>query len=241
MTNEKIDAYCKEIRKLEGKFYGVEYTHVVRDKNNAADELSKLGSSRAKVPHGIFMQDLVKPSIKEEEDHVVEKPSDQQLVATVPPPIITEPFPTTPAMPSTPDNSDWRVPFIKYLQNGTGYTDRTENERLMRRSKQYILVDGILMCKNAKEEVLMKCITQEAGIELLNEIHGGTCSNHAATRTLVGKAFRASFFLPSVVADAEKLVHHCDGCQFFAKRIHIPAHEIQTIPSSCPLHAGDWI
>jgi ribonuclease HI len=76
MTNEEMDAYCKEIRKLKGKFYGIEYTHVVRDKNQAADELSKLGSSRAKVPHGVFVQDLVKPSIKEEEDRVV----DQQLV-----------------------------------------------------------------------------------------------------------------------------------------------------------------
>jgi ribonuclease HI len=43
--SEKMDAYCKEIRKLEGKFYGIEYTYVVRDKNQAADELSKLGSS----------------------------------------------------------------------------------------------------------------------------------------------------------------------------------------------------
>jgi hypothetical protein len=68
MTSEKIDAYCKEFRKLEDKFYGIEYTHVVRDKNQAADDLSKLGSSRAQVPHGMFVQDLVKPSIKEEVD-----------------------------------------------------------------------------------------------------------------------------------------------------------------------------
>jgi ribonuclease HI len=47
MTSEEMDAYCKEIRKLEGKFYGIEYTHVVQDKNQAADELSKLGSSQA--------------------------------------------------------------------------------------------------------------------------------------------------------------------------------------------------
>jgi ribonuclease HI len=32
-TSEKMDTYCKEIRKLEGKFYGIEYSHVVRDKN----------------------------------------------------------------------------------------------------------------------------------------------------------------------------------------------------------------
>jgi hypothetical protein len=36
------------------------------------------------------------------------------------------------------------------------------------------------------------------------------------------------------VADAEKLVHRYDGCQFFARHIHIPAHEIQTIPASWP-------
>jgi hypothetical protein len=68
------------------------------------------------------------------------------------------------------------------------------------------------MCKNMKEEVLMKCITQEAGIELLEEIHSGTYSNHVASQTLVGKAFRAGFYWPSVVANAEKLVHHCNGC-----------------------------
>jgi len=36
------------------------------------------------------------------------------------------------------------------------------------------------------------------------------------------------------VTDAEKLVQHYEGCQFFAKRTHVPAHEIQTIPSSWP-------
>jgi hypothetical protein len=100
---------------LEGKFYDIEYTHVVWDKDKAVDELSKLGSSRAKVPHGMFVQDLINLSIKKAEDHVVEKPPDQQLVAMVPPPITTEPSPTTHTLPSTTDNSDWMVPFIKYL------------------------------------------------------------------------------------------------------------------------------
>jgi hypothetical protein len=36
------------------------------------------------------------------------------------------------------------------------------------------------------------------------------------------------------VADTKKLVRHCEGSQFFAKRTHVPAHEIQTIPTSCP-------
>jgi ribonuclease HI len=189
MTSEKMDAYCKEIRQLEGKFYDIEYTHVVRDKNQAADELSQLGSSRAQVPHGVFIQDLIKLSIKEEANQVVEKPLDQPLVATVPPPSITKSSLTTSTVPPTTNIEDWRVPFIKFFQDGTGYTDRIENEWLMRRSKQYVMVDGVLMRKNTKEEVLMKCITREVGIQLLHEIHSGTCGNHAASRTLVGKAF----------------------------------------------------
>ena len=89
-----MDAYCKSIRKLEGRFYGIEYIHVVRDKNQAADALSKLGSSRAKIPHGVFVQDLLTPSI-DDEDSKVDKAPDKQLVAMVPAPSTTEPPPTT--------------------------------------------------------------------------------------------------------------------------------------------------
>ena len=32
-SSEKMDAYYAKIRKLEGKFYGIEYHHVVRDQN----------------------------------------------------------------------------------------------------------------------------------------------------------------------------------------------------------------
>jgi ribonuclease HI len=85
MTTRRWMLIAKEIRKLEGKFYDIEYTHVVWVKNQAANKLSKLGSSRAQVPHGVFVQDLVTPTIKEEADLVVEKPPDQPLVATVPP------------------------------------------------------------------------------------------------------------------------------------------------------------
>ena len=126
------------------------------------------------------------------------------------------------------------MPFIEYLIDGTGLQDRTENESLIHRSRNYALVDGRLMHKNANIEVLLKCITQVEGTKLLEEIHAASCSNHVASQTLVGKAFRATFYWPSAVADAEKLVRRCEGCQFFAKRTHIPTHEIQTIPSSWP-------
>jgi len=92
------------------------------------------------------------------------------------------------ATPTT-TGRDWHTPFIRYISDGLGYQDKTENERLIRRSKNYILVDGKLMRKNASFEVLLKCISQDDGIKLLDDIHAGSCGNHTASRTLVGKAF----------------------------------------------------
>jgi hypothetical protein len=60
-----MDAYCLEVRKLKNKFYGLEFHHIIRDNNVAADVLSKLGSTRAQVPAGVFVHELHTPSIPE--------------------------------------------------------------------------------------------------------------------------------------------------------------------------------
>ncbi|XP_039841626.1 uncharacterized protein Mb2253c-like [Panicum virgatum] len=67
-TQENMDAYCKEIHKLEAHFYGQEFHHVLRDYNVAADVLSKLDSKRALVPAGVFVQALNSSTIKIEEE-----------------------------------------------------------------------------------------------------------------------------------------------------------------------------
>jgi ribonuclease HI len=64
-NKENMDAYYLEVRKLENKFYGLEFHHVVRDNNVAVDVLSKLGSTRAQVPAGVFIHELHAPSIPE--------------------------------------------------------------------------------------------------------------------------------------------------------------------------------
>jgi ribonuclease HI len=64
-NKEDMDAYCLEVRKLENKFYGLKFHQVICDNNVAADVLSKLGSTRAQVPAGVFIHELHAPSIPE--------------------------------------------------------------------------------------------------------------------------------------------------------------------------------
>jgi hypothetical protein len=63
IKKDSMNAYCAEVRKLEAHFEGLEFHHVYRDNNVAANVLSKLGSKRVLVPAGVFVQDLRKQSI----------------------------------------------------------------------------------------------------------------------------------------------------------------------------------
>jgi hypothetical protein len=99
--------------------------------------------------------------------------------------------------------------------------------------KQYTVVEGDLY-RHAANDILMRCITQEEGHELLTEIHGGECGSHLASCTLVGKAFQHGFYWPTALQDAAELVKSCEACQFHAKQIHTPAQALQMIPPSWP-------
>jgi hypothetical protein len=60
-----MDTYYLDVRKLEKKFYDLEFNHIVYDNNIAADVLSKLGSTRAQVPTRVFVHGLHAPSMPE--------------------------------------------------------------------------------------------------------------------------------------------------------------------------------
>ena len=84
---------------------------------------------------------------------------------------------------------DWIEQFIKYFTVAEVPSDRNEMEHLIHHSKIYVLVNDKLIWKNAKEELLQKCITQKEGEKCLLKIHAGSCGNHVASRNLVDKAF----------------------------------------------------
>jgi ribonuclease HI len=63
IKKDSMNAYYTEVHKLEDHFEGLEFHHVSRDNNMAADNLSKLGFKRALVLAGVFVQDLCTPLI----------------------------------------------------------------------------------------------------------------------------------------------------------------------------------
>jgi hypothetical protein len=69
---------------------------------------------------------------------------------------------------------DWMSPIRAYLGNQPPSDDNTKVEHIARKSKMYHLVDGVLY-RQGTNRMLMKCISREEVIQLLEDIHKGVC------------------------------------------------------------------
>jgi hypothetical protein len=127
----------------------------------------------------------------------------------------------------------WISEILDYLKENILPEDHVSAERIVRLAKRYTMVEGGLYSRGVNG-ILMRCITQEEGHELLMEIHGGECGSHSSSRTLVGKAFRHGFHWPTALQDATELVKSCEACQYHAKQIHTSAQALQMILPSWP-------
>jgi ribonuclease HI len=142
VKKETMNAYCAEVRKLEDHFEGLEFHHVSRDNNMAADVLSKLGSKRALVPAGVFVQDLHKLSIRLLSDHE-SSPSDVPGFRDV---LMAE------------AEVDWRLDFIIYIVEKGIPKDKVEREKIVRRTANYVVIGTELYQRSTSSGVLMMCI-----------------------------------------------------------------------------------
>jgi hypothetical protein len=114
----------------------------LREHNVGADILSKMGSTRAQVLPGVFVQELKQPSIKSSPQVTIDA-GPQQLDREV---MVLE--------------EDWREAFIDFIRDQwlpAGIDAKSVKAAcVLRRSKGFVLVDGKLYRRGARSGVLMK-------------------------------------------------------------------------------------
>jgi ribonuclease HI len=229
--NQKMEAYCDEVRRLEDKFYGLELNHVARWYNETANELAKIASGRTTVPPNVFSRDIYQPSVK-----INDTPEPEGTSA-----VEGEALRIEGERNGVAPNQNWQTPYLEYLLRGELPLDKAEARRLARRAKSFILLgDEKELYHRSPSGILQRCISVAQGQELLQEIHSGACGHHAAPRALVGNAFRQGFYWPTAVVDATRIVRSCQGCQFYARQTHLPLRPYKQYRSLGRLPYGVW-
>jgi hypothetical protein len=193
---------------MERHFWGFTIEHLTRKNNGEAYELAKKAARGEAVPPDVFFEILTTPSTRQDK----------------------RPLITVNAIASV----DWRAPIIAFLRGQYEPVETHDFKIMQARARGYILKDNNLF-KLGVCAPLLKCITQDQGMELMKEIHGGLCGSHIAVRALAGKAFRKGFYWPMAIKDAEQIVKTCKACRFAAKHQLRPGAPSQLITPTWPL------
>jgi hypothetical protein len=128
---------------------------------------------------------------------------------------------------------DWMSLIKTYLDNQPLSDDNVEIERIARKSRMYHLIDGVLY-KQGANGMMMKCISKDEDVQLLQEIHSGVCGAHSSWRSIVGKIFRHRFYWPTAKDDAMEIGTKCKECQLFQKQTIKHVNPLRPIDLSWP-------
>ncbi|KAI4980690.1 hypothetical protein ZWY2020_021175 [Hordeum vulgare] len=149
-----MTGYCHAVRKLEKKFEGLELHHVPRLKNQATNELSKIGSTRKPVPRYVFLEHLHTPSVQE--DPFTEEPP--QPISTSNPAEIDVLAVVDLVMEILVITPDWAIPYIAYILRQELPEDEDEAKQSVHTSKAFTVM-GDQLYKGSVTGIAQRCIS----------------------------------------------------------------------------------
>jgi hypothetical protein len=114
------------------------------------DHLAWIASSRAPTPLDVIIEKLFKPSVK---------PAEEDAEAAKPYLMVIDESKQEPAY-------DWMSLIMMFLDNQPSSDKNVKVERIVRKSKMYLLIVGILYRRGANG-MMMRCISTEEVIQLL--------------------------------------------------------------------------
>jgi hypothetical protein len=170
--DDKMEAYCKAVRALKDKFYGIELNHVPRRYNEEADELAKIASGLITIPPNVFARDVAQPSFNlEPHPSNCTKSSGAPLNPAGAEPMDEDPLneayvlsllegygaDEAEAMDVEPALSevDWRDKYIAWMDRGELPSEQSEARRIARMARSFTLINGELY-KRATSGILQR-------------------------------------------------------------------------------------
>jgi ribonuclease HI len=208
--------YLTAVRSIERQFKGFTLQHVDRARNEEADALAKAAARGETFPSDVFYHVIGTPAVRNPEGlHVTNNAEGHRIVNL----IMTE---------------DWQAPITLFLQGYYHPSDVNEAKRLKHRSRDFVLV-GDQLYKKEISQPMLKCVTETEGIQILREVHSGTCGSHSGPRALAAKVIRQGFYRPAIICAANRVTRSCEACQKFSPRSGNPSQFTKLIAHTWPL------
>ncbi|GJV93265.1 reverse transcriptase domain-containing protein [Tanacetum coccineum] len=128
------------------------------------------------------------------------------------------------------EGNTWMTPIYEYLTKETLPAKVNKARAVRRKSQQFAVINGVLYKKSFLGPWL-RCVGPLQENYVLREIHEGSCSMHAGTRSVVAKALRTRYYWPTMHKDARALIRACQDCQVHKPIQRNPQQKLTSITS----------
>ncbi|GKA93958.1 reverse transcriptase domain-containing protein [Tanacetum coccineum] len=133
------------------------------------------------------------------------------------------------------EGDSWMMPILEYLNNDTLPVERKKARSIKWKSQCFAIINETLYKKSFLGPWL-RCVGPSQANYVLWEIHKGSCSMHAGTRSVVAKALRTGYYWPTMHKDARALIKACQECQVHKPVPRNPQERLNPITSPWPFY-----
>ena len=111
------------------------------------------------------------------------------------------------------DGKPWYYDILQYVKNRQYLDHASENDkRILRRLVIGFLLDGEVLYKKGKDQVLLRCVNSSEINKIIEEIHEGVCGTHANGHKMARQVMRASYYWSTLESDCIKYARKCHKC-----------------------------
>ncbi|XP_052489428.1 uncharacterized protein LOC128042430 [Gossypium raimondii] len=208
VRDPKLVRYHDLVAKLVKEFKEVTFNYFPREENQLADALATL-ASMFKVNRETEIMPI-QMSIYETPAHCfsIEEESDRR---------------------------PWFHDIVEYVKNQRYPEQANENDkRTIRKLAVGYILDGNILYKRGKDQVLMRCVDAVEARNILEEVHEGICGTHASGFTMARQIMRLGYYWLTMETDCIGYARKCHKCQIYGDKIHAAPSPLHVITSPWP-------
>ena len=131
------------------------------------------------------------------------------------------------------DGNRWYYDIWQYMKEQQYLEHAFKNDkRILRRLAANFLLDGEILYKKGKDQILLRCVNASEARHIIAELHEGICGTHANGHKMSRQIMRAEYYWLTLEKDYIQFVKKCHKYQIYADTIHVPPNElyVMTIP-----------
>ena len=93
------------------------------------------------------------------------------------------------------DGKPWYYDILQYVKDRQYPDHASENDkRILKRLAMGFLLDGEVLYKKGKDQILLRCVNSSKANKIVEEIHEGVCGTHANGHKMARQVMRVSYY-----------------------------------------------